>query len=345
MKEAEQLHLFVHEAQAAIGDARGLVDITWSHSRRALLEKCPLQFYYEYYGSNVGTATNDPDKLALHFLKCLENRYTRAGALLHLVISTFFRRAQKGEVWGSIRLQDWAGDMLDRDVSTSASNPDGDAFVFDSQSPALLREFYYREPGARQYYREIRARLLRAIGTFRDHPTFDWCRAVGMDPTALIEVHATISNLPCSMDGRVDLAHKGESGINIVDWKLGGTDSGDDSLQLCAYALWACERFSCGPSDVHIYKAFLGSATLIEFPVSERILRSARARIIQDALTMKLLDSYARAGRSAAFTACAQRKVCGMCSYQRVCPIGRELSSAGDIAANHGAGDTALRSH
>lgn len=341
----EQILLFVPEARAVIGEAQGLDDITWSYSRRALLEKCPLQFYYEYYGSNVGTATEDPNKQILQFLKRLENRHTRAGGLLHLVIATFFRRAQKGDVWGSQRLQEWAAGMLDRDVTASASDPNGEAFIFDTRPPTLLREFHYHEPEAKQYYQQVRARLLRAIGTFRNHPSFDWCRVVGMDPTALIESHIAISGLPCSVDGRVDLAHNGESGVNIVDWKLGEVDGGDDSLQLCAYALWACERFSCGPTDVHIYKAFLGSGTLVEFPVSERILRSARARIIQDALNMNLLDSYGRAGRSDAFTACAQRKVCSMCSYQKICPIGRDLSSVGDLAANNGARDTALRRH
>ena len=67
--------------------------LKWSYSKRDVLEQCPRRFYCQYYGANRGKAKDDPAKQELQQLKLAGNRYTRTGAILHLVIAEYFRKA------------------------------------------------------------------------------------------------------------------------------------------------------------------------------------------------------------------------------------------------------------
>ena len=69
--------------------------VEWSYSRRSTLNQCARKYYFEYYGSNKYTAVREPLKEQLHFLKQLQNRYERTGFILHLMISQYFKKAQK----------------------------------------------------------------------------------------------------------------------------------------------------------------------------------------------------------------------------------------------------------
>ena len=71
--------------------------LKWSFSKRGILEQCPRKYYYAYYGSNLTTAKNDPQKEVLRFLKKLQNRHLRTGDILHYVIRWYLKKLQEGE--------------------------------------------------------------------------------------------------------------------------------------------------------------------------------------------------------------------------------------------------------
>lgn len=328
MRDAENLSLFpVSEIDIYSEAERSR--IKWSYSRRTLLEQCPRRYYYEYYGSSTRVALSEPQKARLQSLKRLKNRHTRSGQILHAVIAGFFRRVQQGEMMSPQALGSWAEKMLNRDITFSRSPRVSNSLEIENDGgPAQLQEFYYHRPDAERLYSETRERLLNALRNFASQDVFAWCRAVGMDSRALIETTVEIPGLPCRGESRLDLAYQGDDGVDIVDWKLGTNDGGTDSLQLGAYALWACHTFESPPASVHTHKAFLGSGRLATFPITEHMLRAARARIVQDVVRMQLLDPYGREGVAEAFTPCAQPKVCTLCPYQEVCPVGRLLVDA-----------------
>ena len=110
-----------------------------------------------------------------------------------------------------------------------------------------------------------------------------------------------------------------------MDWKLGIEDgSGDDSLQLAAYALWATKRFGYAPQSMRICKIHLGSETIVDFDCNEGVLAAARARIIQDAERMLFLLKYGEAGTFGAFSPCSQPAVCSLCTFLKICTEGKE---------------------
>jgi hypothetical protein len=194
-------------------------------------------------------------------LRKLQNRHERAGAILHLVIATFLRKARAGDVWSTARLRSWAQSLFRRDIEYSAKNPDRLEVPQERFAPVLLREFHYHTPNAWQLCEETLERLLTAVETFTENPAYAFLREGATQEEVLIEHRITIQKLPCKVDGRVDLAYQTSHGPVVVDWKLGDGASGDDSLQLVAYALWACEHFRAAPSDVALYKAYLNQAT------------------------------------------------------------------------------------
>src|SRR5690242_17864400 len=64
--------------------------IEWSYSRRSQLERCARLYYNEYFGANKRNAKTEEAKDRLHFLKGVQTRYERTGAILHLAIANYF---------------------------------------------------------------------------------------------------------------------------------------------------------------------------------------------------------------------------------------------------------------
>ncbi len=303
--------------------------ITWSYSRRETLEQCPRKYYYEYFGATSRKAASEPEKATLRQLKALQNRYERAGFLLHLAIATYFRRAQAGTPLTGDQLVDWIQSVFHHDIDYSASDPDGLSPLQGKYPPVLLREYHYRQIDAEKLLVDTEQRLISAVRTFISASLFDDFRQNGIQPGALVEQHLRLQGLPCKVNGRLDLAYQEDGQVTIVDWKLGERDgTGDESLQLAAYGLWAVDHFQIDHRAARVCKAYLGSEQVEDFPVTERVLAMARARIVQDAERMSSLHLYGEQSIAEAFTPCAQPSVCGLCPFQRVCPEGRNFLHA-----------------
>lgn len=324
-----ELPLFEAEAPAEVVSvpvAEAVSKLKWSYSKRGVLEQCPRRFYYQYYGANQGKAKDDPSKQELHQLKLAGNRYTRTGAILHLVIADYFRKAQQGTPWEHQQWLNWARTIFERDIARSCQGLEETKPSYRKHPPQFLIEFLH-EKEARQLCREALAEMMAALNAFLDDPEFAGMRNLGIQPGALIEKHFhNLGGFPFGVEGQVDLVCPAETGtVIVVDWKIGDDlGDGDDSLQLAVYALWAKETFSCAAEDITLYKGFLGSSTLVEFPISERLLKTARLKMLQDAEWFERMHGYGCAGVVEAFTPCAQGAVCRGCSFVTLCPEGKE---------------------
>jgi len=220
---------------------KALADVAWSYSRRSTLERCFRAYYYEYYGASKRTAGQETDKETIRVLKQLKNRYKRTGEILHLVIGNCLRKAQTGENWNTNRLIDWANTLFQKDLVYSQTYPDGEEIPTEKYPPTLLSEFYYRDPKALEKCKQIQERLVQSIIAFATEVRYQPFRLGAAQTDAIVEKPFKLSGLlPCRIDGKVDVAYQQNGIITIVDWKSGTDDSsGDDSLQLAAYALWA----------------------------------------------------------------------------------------------------------
>ena len=295
----------------------------WSYSRRNALEQCARRYYYEYYALQVAKGRNDPQLETLKKLKALQNRYTRTGNITHLVIATFLRKAQVGDVWKRERVVNWARTLFQADLTNSARDPSGMSPPQMRFPPVLLQEYFYQQTDAADLCRAAEERLRTGLHTFVESANFAEFRRFGSQPDADLERKISLKGPIFCISGKVDLAYCIDGSVTIVDWKLGDpSGDGDESLQLAAYALWATDYFTASPDRIHIYKAYLGTDTVQQFSVNDRVLSAARARIQQDLERMRVAQDYGQRGIEEAFTACAQPGVCKLCPFHVMCPEG-----------------------
>jgi hypothetical protein len=308
---------------------RLMMDIEWSYSRRGVLDQCPRRYYYEYYAAPAATA--GPDRDLLQFLKSLQNRHERIGTIAHLVIGTYFRKAQAGDIWTEERLASWARDIWLQDwtysqTTTQARTPSAGKFP-----PVMIMEWFYGCPDVSELCLEAEKRLLTGVNNFTRSPVFEVFRRAGAQNGSLAERPLSLQVHGCRVRGRLDLAFTSNTGATVVDWKLSDlSGQGNDSLQLAVYALWAAEQFGCDPLAVTVCKAHLLAEKIAYFEPRANTFVNARSRILQDIERMAALHDYGRRGVVEAFTPCAKPEVCKLCAFQEVCPEGRGIINVGN---------------
>jgi PD-(D/E)XK nuclease superfamily len=193
----------------------------WSYSRRSVLEQCPRRYYYEYYAATVARGRRDPRIERLRRLKSLQNRYERTGTITHLVIATYFRKAQAGDVWKPYRVVDWARAIFRADVDYSTADPEGLSPREGRFPPVLLHEYFYRQRDALELCTAAEERLVAAVRVFFESINLAEFRLAGSQLGALVERNLTVSGLPCKTGGKLDLAFATSGYVTVVDWKLG----------------------------------------------------------------------------------------------------------------------------
>ena len=292
----------------------------WSHSRRETLEQCARKYYYQHYGSNQRTAKNDPQKEKLHFLKGLQNRHLRTGSILHLVIRTYLKKLQQGKWWSLGWLLQWARKIYREDIEYSQQYERGSPIPDGDYPPGLLLEFYYGFPDAEFLCAEAEKRLIKALTNFITSQNVVQFREGTGKASALIEKRVHLKAAHFTLRGAIDLAYREKDRVVIVDWKIGSAGSGDDSLQMLAYAWWTKQEFEIPVDRIIPHRVHLADNTVATFNVSEKALTRVEARILQDLEWMRKADNFGRRGLAEAFTPCAQPKVCALCPFQEVCP-------------------------
>jgi len=292
----------------------------WSYSRRGTLEQCPRKYYYQYYGSNLNTAKNDPEKEKLRFLKKLQNRHLRTGDILHFVIRWYLTKFQQGKQLSLDWLLQWALDVYHKDLEYSQQYKHGSLLSNDIRHPKLLLEFYYKLPDVESLCSEVGERLITALTNFMTSRNLAQFREGAGKASALIEESARMKNDDFTLSGKVDLIYWINDKVVIVDWKIGGSGSSDDSLQMLAYALWAKQKLGMPSDSIMLQMVHLAGNTMSTFGVCQKKLDRAEARILQDLERMQAVHKYGVQGVVEAFTPCAQPKVCEMCQFQEICP-------------------------
>jgi len=165
--------------------------------------------------------------------------------------------------------------------------------------------------------------MLTAIEAFATAQIYEPFRDIGSYPESVIEYPMKLSiDGICRIGGRIDLAFPTTEGASVVDWKLSGSASGDDSLQLISYAMWAQRFFDVISSMIQINIAYLESSHLVSEIITDDAILRGRTRILQDIELMMYLHNYGRQGLAEAFTPCQQIAVCSLCSFREVCVDG-----------------------
>jgi hypothetical protein len=291
----------------------------WSYTRREILELCPRRYYYQYYGSSVRTAKNDPQKHKLRFLKRIKNRNLRVGEILHLVIRTYLMELQLGNTWSLVRLLKWARDIYRRDIEYSKSYPLGTSKE-EKYTPCLLLEYYYERDDAEHLCVLAEKSMINALTIFKKREELSpFFTGVGTEDS-IIEKSSCWKDNRFTIRGKIDLAYRNLDRVTVVDWKIGDNNSTEDSLQLLSYAMLAMSHFKCKPDLIDLFRVHLGVFSVEKFVFNEVDMMRVKGRILQDLEKMQALEKYGRNGNAEAFTPCFQQGICILCQYQAVYP-------------------------
>ena len=317
------MDLTLADVPAPVRRSPDLSGVAWSFSRRGTFEQCSRRYFYQYYGSTKRGSLPESDLKQLRFLKKLSNRHERAGQLLHLGVAKFLRDSVAGGVVNPSGLVRWVSGIFQKDIAYSASDSQGTDAPPGQYPPVLLTEYYHGQPDAEELCVAASERMTAGFENFFSSSSCARFRDLAGYSDVLVEKRISIEDFPVKVSGQVDLAFRDHADVFVVDWKLGDASSAEDSLQLVSYALWACQHFDVEPDMVRLVKVHLASDTIVEARMDELAFKRGRARIMQDAERMAVMDRYGRAGTEDAFTPCAQPAVCSLCPFLRVCKEGR----------------------
>jgi PD-(D/E)XK nuclease superfamily len=214
----------------------------------------------------------------------------------------------------------WAQTIYRRDLEFSQQYRSSDSLPNAATSPALLLEFYFGLADAAEMWGKSEESLVTALNNFRSLPVFGSFRAGATRPGAIVEWPFVVKDKYFSMRGKIDLAYPTDHRFAVVDWKIGDSGDGEESLQLMSYAMAASDKFECAHDDIDLYRVHLRSGGISHLVAEGKQIRGARARIIQDAQKMQALDDHGRSATAEVFTPCGQERICKHCPFQRVCP-------------------------
>lgn len=296
-------------------------EIKWSYSKRSSFEKCLRCYYYDYFGGNKTTAQIEPFKKQIHFIKThVQNRYLLAGSILHKIIKLYLQNSKKNNLWENQRYVNFAKKIYNEswEFSKKCRNtitiPDG------RYPPKLLLEYYTDMKDADELCIEEQKRLIISVTSFLTNDLYSDFRVKGSKQPTYIEENIKVSGFPCKIGGKIDLAYEEDNQVTIIDWKLGANDgTGNNSLQLATYGLWASTIFNSAFQNFTIFKIHLSTNEIVKFKFNKIILAETKARIIQDTERMYVLQEYGKQGIKDAFTCCNKPKVCKLCLYRRIC--------------------------
>jgi hypothetical protein len=294
----------------------------YSHTKRSSLEKCPLQYFYQYYAPQCKPAT-----VPVQTLLFGDDRPRHATvAQCDVERAAELRKLTAGP--------QHAGKVLHDLIAQGLRHPDWrmawflqkarERFGFEGGAPASFVERCNGLSDADARIDRSRDSLLAAVQRFFED---EGIRALVAEMLAGTDVliEAALSGLPAvrgfAISGRIDFCSRTDGHVDVVDWKMGKSGGDEDSLQLAIYGIWASKKFSVRADNVRVRRVFLGDGQIEEArSLGDRVVRRAEARLGQDVEQMTILHRYGQAGHMEAFTPKPKEKVCEMCKFRALCP-------------------------
>ena len=294
----------------------------YSHTKRSVLEKCPLMYFYQYYAAKCKPPVRDPQPLlfgddrpdhptlvatdseAAGRLAKLNSAPQHAGKVLHDLIAQ------------ALKHPDWQFPWFEKKAR--------EGFLTVRDPEASFVEHVNHLPDADQrIHRALDGLLLALRNFFEDAQVHTLIESMRYGEQHLIEypLGGFRPIRQFSIQGRIDYCAKIGPQVEVIDWKMGRSTGDEDSLQLAVYGIWALQRFGVEPDSVRVRRVFLGDAKIEQArSLTERRVVRAQARLSQDIEQMAQLHPYGTDGHAEAFTPKPKEKLCEMCKFRTLCP-------------------------
>lgn len=294
---------------------------SWSHSRIGALNSCPRKYFYSYYGSKKRSAKNIVGKEKIIFLSHLATKHLVVGTIIHDAIDHYFKQYKQGVNYDLTMLLNWAFERLELVFNLTERSRTNSLIQFKN-GEKIFKEIYYRTVKSEKFKEELQEKIRINLTNFYAAEEFHEFRMGGKLKSAELEKWLIFKLMGyASIKGKMDLGFESASGeYFVVDWKTGGVENEETSLQLLIYAIWGIETGNIDPKRVKLFKAYLQEKKVEALEFSNDHILRAKMRVIQDTQTIEKLHKYGLEGVEEAFSQIDfPNKICPQCPYEELC--------------------------
>lgn len=307
-------------------------DFSWSKSRHEKFSECLKAYYYQYYQSWGGWASDAPSNVReLYTLKRLGNRFTWAGSVVHEAIRDSLTAIRWGRaVDAQATLEKWHKTMR-QDFTFSKSR--GYWHGKTRKEFSGLVEHEYEEPVTAEEWKAIWDNTHQALTWFFESRWLSVARS--LKPNQWLEVdfmdfEKSIFFLEgVKVFAVPDFAFLDDAGrVVIVDWKTGKAREGYDD-QILGYALYLSHRYQLPLSGMQAQLVYLNEGAEKSVAVETEALDGFMRKFIDSTTQMKSL--LADASKNVPmdetwFKRTEDVSACARCPFRR--PCGRQALGA-----------------
>jgi hypothetical protein len=299
-------------------------EFSWSQSRDALLQECPLKYYFNYYASHNGWLDDaTPEQRKTYLLKQLANLHLVLGSAIHDVAEKLVPAAQQSGTLPSV--DEVKAKVKNALNGACKSSQDLHAWTQAPKKSVMLHEMYYDK--------EIPPHLIASIGSkitpCSDHLLSSHTIQELLREGAHIQILEAESMKTTPFEGEAlyvipDLVYhrQRDDRYVIVDWKT-GKEYEQNEQQTLLYAMYAGVQYGVPVEKIEIRLEYLLAGThKTIFPSLEQMeqvkqwirlsIEQMKRRLENVALNKPLDQSF--------FDASPDHFKCKGCNFREICP-------------------------
>lgn len=292
-------------------------DFSWSRSRDGCFEDCKRRYYYQYYGSWGGWASDaSPDVRRLYILKQLASRQMWAGRIVHDAIELALNVYREG---GEIPVEPFVRDAIERMRAEWRSSKSG--HYREKPKTTALFEHEYHVDLRDDVWRMVAASVQMCLRNFFKLPLLASIRQTSSAHWSIEHWSKTFDFEGTPVWSAPDFGYWTPEGrLALVDWKTGGGGE-SASFQLGCYALYANEVLGVPPHNVDLFEVNLREPLVTPHHWSDDRLEEIRERLRLSIRGMKsyLKDPEANLAVMTDFELTENLRICRWCNFKAVC--------------------------
>jgi hypothetical protein len=296
-------------------------ELVWSFSRARAFDSCRRAYWFNYYGSWGGWASDAPAETRDTYVqKKLTTRAAWIGTVVHGVAERALELARSGgSVGGAVAAARSARAQAERDIAGSESG----AWLQRPARRVGFAEHYYREAISPERWPEALDEIERQVGVLWGHRIFRRLLTVAPRIRQVEDLQRfVVGDAPVWVVLDV-LVEDGQGGMTIVDWKTGAShDDGEIASQLGVYGLYATQELGVALDRVTAMHVNLRHDTETRHAIGAEQIAAARGQIGTSMAEMRavLVDVPGNVARFEDFAPLAEGdEACRRCNFRGVC--------------------------
>lgn len=295
-------------------------EFSWSISRNKIFQTCPRQYYFNYYGYWGGWEINAPQRVKqIYVLKQLKNRHMWVGEKVHDCIKHSLINLQRGiSVLNVDQIIDITLSQMREEFRSSREK----RYHIKPKTCALF-EHEYEAPISDDDWKKTADNMELCLRNFYSSETFDLLKELPRQMWLEVEDFSSFNLNKTKIWAVLDCSFRTEDGgITIIDWKTGKSMSGDISMQLSCYAMYAMNKWGIDPEKVKLIEYNLLANQGSEFTIGKSEIKNTKTYIAGSIADMQslLVDVGENLPKDEeAFLKVEDERVRKSCNFRKVC--------------------------